>query len=174
MTSGRENWASVICLSSEKLIKLRCNVLWRGVHRTVNSFCKGLNMEVSWWPLILSEAVYGNIVSLPGHHQQKTKSKHGSSLIVAGCGPLLTVLLWRACLSPGYMEEEEAWLLGKSSSIQHLCRKGLIKRCGEQILEKPYTSHGPNIWCRVRHSQPYPSPCSDIWSLLPNTQNALK
>ena len=79
-------------------------------------------MEVSWWPLILSEAVYGNIVSLPGHHQQKTKSKHGSSLIVCGWlwSPLLTVLSVKGLSEPwvhGRRRKPDSWVNQAPSSI---------------------------------------------------------
>lgn len=58
----------------------------------------------------------------------------------------------------GTWKEEEAWLLGKSSSIHHLCRKGLIKRCGEQTLSRSPTPAMGQISGAEYDTQPYPHP----------------
>lgn len=63
---------------------------------------------------------------------------------VAGWGPLsLKFFLQGVCLRVHTWKEEEACLLGQPSSVHHLCRKGLIKRCGEQTpSQRPTPASG--------------------------------
>lgn len=119
--------------------------------------------------MIFSKAVYGNVMPLPQRHQQKTKSKHrgcslsASSLSICGWlgSPLLKVLPARGLSEPQVRtwKEEEGCLLGQPSSVHHLCRKGLIKRCGEQTpSQRPTPASGQISGAEQDTQLPAPQP----------------
>ena len=141
-------------------------------------------MDVWRWRLIFSKAVYGNVMPLPQQHQQKTKSKHlGCSLSassLSSCGwlgsPLLKVLPARGLSEPQVhtWKEEEACLLGQPSSVHHLCRKGLTKRCGEQTSSQRPTPASGQISGAEQYIQPHPHPPVKYLVAAAQYTNALK